>query len=348
MKWAVLFASLCLVGVSSGADDGTININSVTVLELQEHTGINKIAAGAIVAYGKATGGFRSTRDLQNVPGMTQRTLDALDGKVKFQENEVTSQASPEESEQDETVIERPSELSINTMSADAVYRRDTITALYDAAEPITVQTGTWQKTAEAWYSHGRALVDAWQSYGGAPRKDEFETDEQYSVRKSSFWEKVEADRARLEGGAAATTWVFAVKLDKLYDYDIEAGCFQYGGRAFDSAAAPINRTNAIPKFFQAEHPTEDSRVLRELEISDNGNVAMKLQPICLPIEEARAFRESFEAGAVEIELALNRKVFYNDRVATFDQQDQPIGGKWPRWSVSAKLLVGGEVVIED
>ena len=66
----------------AGAPAGIVHLNSATVEQLDGLDGIGPTLAARIVAWRQAHGGFRSTADLGNVPGIGPGRLAALHGKV--------------------------------------------------------------------------------------------------------------------------------------------------------------------------------------------------------------------------------------------------------------------------
>ncbi len=66
----------------AGAPAGIVHLNSATAEQLDVLDGIGPTLAARIVAWRQAHGGFRSTADLGNVPGIGPGRLAALHGKV--------------------------------------------------------------------------------------------------------------------------------------------------------------------------------------------------------------------------------------------------------------------------
>jgi competence protein ComEA len=66
----------------AGAPAAIVHLNSATVEQLDGLDGIGPTLAARIVAWRQAHGGFRSTADLGNVPGIGPGRLAALHGKV--------------------------------------------------------------------------------------------------------------------------------------------------------------------------------------------------------------------------------------------------------------------------
>jgi competence protein ComEA len=66
----------------AGAPAGIVHLNSATAEQLDVLDGIGPTLAARIVAWRQAHGGFHSTADLGNVPGIGPGRLAALHGKV--------------------------------------------------------------------------------------------------------------------------------------------------------------------------------------------------------------------------------------------------------------------------
>ena len=69
----------------SNSKQGTININTATLEELQTIKGIGKKKAEAILQYRKEHGAFRSKEDLLQVKGIGKKALEAIESQVTFQ-----------------------------------------------------------------------------------------------------------------------------------------------------------------------------------------------------------------------------------------------------------------------
>ena len=69
----------------SNSKQGTININTATLEELQTIKGIGKKKAEAIFQYRKEHGAFRSKEDLLQVKGIGKKALEAIESQVTFQ-----------------------------------------------------------------------------------------------------------------------------------------------------------------------------------------------------------------------------------------------------------------------
>ena len=69
----------------SNSKQGTININTATMEELQTIKGIGKKKAEAILQYRKVHGAFRTKEDLLQVKGIGKKALEAIESQVTFQ-----------------------------------------------------------------------------------------------------------------------------------------------------------------------------------------------------------------------------------------------------------------------
>lgn len=69
----------------SNSKQGTININTATLEELQTIKGIGKKKAEAILQYRKEHGAFRIKEDLLQVKGIGKKALEAIESQVTFQ-----------------------------------------------------------------------------------------------------------------------------------------------------------------------------------------------------------------------------------------------------------------------
>ena len=69
----------------SNSKQGTININTATLEELQTIKGIGKKKAEAILQYRKEHGSFRTKEDLLQVKGIGKKALEAIESQVTFQ-----------------------------------------------------------------------------------------------------------------------------------------------------------------------------------------------------------------------------------------------------------------------
>ena len=69
----------------SNSKQGTVNINTATLEELQTIKGIGKKKAEAILQYRKEHGAFRTKKDLLQVKGIGKKALEALESQVTFQ-----------------------------------------------------------------------------------------------------------------------------------------------------------------------------------------------------------------------------------------------------------------------
>lgn len=71
--------------IPSNAKQGTININTATLEELQTIKGIGKKKAEAILQYRKEHGAFHTKEDLLQVKGIGKKALEAIESQVTFQ-----------------------------------------------------------------------------------------------------------------------------------------------------------------------------------------------------------------------------------------------------------------------
>ena len=69
----------------SNSKQGTVNINTATLEELQTIKGIGKKKAEAILQYRKEHGAFRTKEDLLQVKGIGKKALEAIENQVTFQ-----------------------------------------------------------------------------------------------------------------------------------------------------------------------------------------------------------------------------------------------------------------------
>lgn len=69
----------------SNSKQGTVNINTATLEELQTIKGIGKKKAEAILQYRKEHGAFRTKEDLLQVNGIGKKALEAIESQVNFQ-----------------------------------------------------------------------------------------------------------------------------------------------------------------------------------------------------------------------------------------------------------------------
>lgn len=63
---------------------GKVNINTADAKTLTELTGIGPVTAKKIVAYRKKHGKFKSAKDLMNVKGIGEKTLQKMKPQLKF------------------------------------------------------------------------------------------------------------------------------------------------------------------------------------------------------------------------------------------------------------------------
>ena len=69
----------------SNSKQGTVNINTATLEELQTIKGIGKKKAEAILQYRKEHGAFRTKEDLLQVKGIGKKALEVIESQVIFQ-----------------------------------------------------------------------------------------------------------------------------------------------------------------------------------------------------------------------------------------------------------------------
>ena len=69
----------------SNLKQGTVNINTAMLEELQTIKGIGKKKAEAILQYRKEHGAFRTKEDLLQVKGIGKKALEAIESQVNFQ-----------------------------------------------------------------------------------------------------------------------------------------------------------------------------------------------------------------------------------------------------------------------
>ena len=69
----------------SNLKQGTVNINTATLEELQTIKGIGKKKAEAILQYRKEHGAFRTKEELLQVKGIGKKALEAIESQVTFQ-----------------------------------------------------------------------------------------------------------------------------------------------------------------------------------------------------------------------------------------------------------------------
>ncbi|MGG7056716.1 helix-hairpin-helix domain-containing protein [Clostridium nigeriense] len=68
-------------GVSS---DGIININTATLTELQNITGIGEVKAQSIINYREKNGGFKSIEEIKNVDGIGAKTFEKIKDQISI------------------------------------------------------------------------------------------------------------------------------------------------------------------------------------------------------------------------------------------------------------------------
>ena len=68
-------------GVSS---DGIININTATLTELQNITGIGETKAQSIIKYREKNGGFKSIEEIKNIDGIGAKTFEKIKDQISI------------------------------------------------------------------------------------------------------------------------------------------------------------------------------------------------------------------------------------------------------------------------
>jgi competence protein ComEA len=79
---APVSAGAALPGPAGAAPAAPVNLNSATAEELQTLDGVGPATAADILEYRTQNGGFRSVDDLDQVPGIGPKTMEALRDKV--------------------------------------------------------------------------------------------------------------------------------------------------------------------------------------------------------------------------------------------------------------------------
>lgn len=69
---------------STKAFTGKVNINTATAKELTLIPGIGPVTAKSIIAYRKKNGKFKSAKDLLNVKGIGEKTMNKMKPQVKL------------------------------------------------------------------------------------------------------------------------------------------------------------------------------------------------------------------------------------------------------------------------
>jgi competence protein ComEA len=79
---APVSAGAALPGPAGAAPAAPVNLNSATAEELQTLDGVGPATAADILEYRTQNGGFRTVDDLDQVPGIGPKTMEALRDKV--------------------------------------------------------------------------------------------------------------------------------------------------------------------------------------------------------------------------------------------------------------------------
>ena len=77
-----LYVALLFVILLATTAFAKININTATVDELANLSGIGKVKAEAIVAYRTANGKFKTPEDLTKVKGIGDKTVEKIKGEL--------------------------------------------------------------------------------------------------------------------------------------------------------------------------------------------------------------------------------------------------------------------------
>lgn len=71
--------------VSTGSSsDGIININTATLSELQNITGVGEVKAQSIISYREKNGGFKSIEEIKNVDGIGDKTFEKIKDQISI------------------------------------------------------------------------------------------------------------------------------------------------------------------------------------------------------------------------------------------------------------------------
>lgn len=73
------------ISVSTGvSSDGIININTATISELQNITGVGEVKAQSIINYREKNGGFKSIEEIKNVDGIGDKTFEKIKDQISI------------------------------------------------------------------------------------------------------------------------------------------------------------------------------------------------------------------------------------------------------------------------
>jgi competence protein ComEA len=71
--------------VSTGiSSDGIININTATLSELQNITGVGEVKAQSIISYREKNGGFKAIEEIKNVDGIGDKTFEKIKDQISI------------------------------------------------------------------------------------------------------------------------------------------------------------------------------------------------------------------------------------------------------------------------
>lgn len=69
---------------TGGSSDGIININTATLSELQNITGVGEVKAQSIISYREKNGGFKSIEEIKNVDGIGDKTFEKIKDQISI------------------------------------------------------------------------------------------------------------------------------------------------------------------------------------------------------------------------------------------------------------------------
>ncbi len=88
----MLLALVTFISFSISAMAG-VNLNTATQTELENLKNIGPVKAQAIIDYRKKSGGFKTVEELNNVPGIGNKTMESIKGEISV--SGVTKVAAP-------------------------------------------------------------------------------------------------------------------------------------------------------------------------------------------------------------------------------------------------------------